>query len=237
MNFLMIISQNREAIDTVSEFFLKFFGGINWLVVVFMSMIPIIELKGGILWGMSKGNMNGFGAASFGLLGCVIVSIILVFALKPILDWLKRTRLCKKIIGRIEKSFTKKAQRLEDVSGITEKTTTKKRIIIFMTLLTLFIAIPIPLSGVWTGCAIGIFIGLKRWQVFVASLLGSIISSTMLVLIGNLFGKWTDILFYCMLAVASVIFIILIAKISIDMIKESQIEKKKNLSIHNDEKK
>lgn len=236
-SLLTTILQNPDTVDALSQFFLRFFGGINWLVVVVMSMIPIIELKGGILWGMSKGNMNGFGAASFGLLGCVIVSIILVFALKPILDWLKRTRLFKKIIGRLEKSFTKKAQRLEDVSGVTERTTTKKRIIIFMSLLTLFIAIPIPLSGVWTGCAIGIFIGLNRWQVFLSSLLGSIISAILLVLIGNILGKWTDILFYCMIAAAGVIFIVLVTKITIDIVKERQMEKQEKQFVHNDDEK
>ena len=227
--FLTMILQTTEAVDTISQFFLKFFGGINWLVVTFMSMIPIIELKGGILWGTSKGGMNGFGAASFGLLGCLIVSIILVFALKPLLDWLKRTRLFKRIIGRIEKSFTKKAQQLEDVSGVTEKTTSLKRTIIFMTLLTLFIAIPIPLSGVWTGCAIGIFIGLKRWQVLVSSIVGCIISATLLVLISNLFGQWTDILFYIMLGLAGVLFLVMVVKITIDIVKERKADKFANI--------
>ena len=219
--------QNTETVNTISQFFLNIFGGLRWLVVTVMSMIPIIEIKGsiplGIGWGMHK-----FSAVFFGVLGCTIITIFLIFALKPIMNWLKKTKVFQKLIARFEKSFMQKAQKLEEASGITEKTTHTKRTIIFMLLLTLFIAIPIPLSGVWTGCAIGIFIGLKRWQVFVSSFLGSVISAILVAFIASLFGEWTNILFYCMLGLAGIVFIVLVTKISLDIAKERKAEKLAN---------
>lgn len=220
---LLTLIENTDTVATIGQFFFKIFGGVTWLVVIIMSMIPIIELKGSIPLGINWG-MNQFQAASFAFIGCSILSIILVFALKPILDWLKNTKFFQKIIHRLEKSFVKKAKKLEQMSGVDEKTTSIKKTVIFMALLTLFIAIPIPLSGVWTGCAIGIFIGLKRWQVLVSSLLGSLISAILVAFISWVFGAWIDIVFYCMLALASLLFISMVIKISIDIHREKKNE-------------
>ena len=69
MNMLLTtFLQNTETVNTISQFFLNIFGGMRWLVVTVMSMIPIIEIKGsiplGIGWGMHK-----ISAAFFGVLG------------------------------------------------------------------------------------------------------------------------------------------------------------------------
>lgn len=49
--------------------------------------------------------------------------------------------------------------------------------------LTLFVAVPLPATGLWTGALAAYLLGLRGWRVFLALLLGGLLSNTFTLLL------------------------------------------------------
>lgn len=105
------------------------------LLVAAVSMFPIIELKGtipiAIAWGIPK--LTSFVLAYIG--SCLPV-IPLLFLLRPIIKWMYATKFFSSFANWIEKRSEHKGQLIYDYKYIG---------------LFLFVAIPLPTTGVWTG--------------------------------------------------------------------------------------
>lgn len=113
---------------------------VRYIIVFFVSMIPLIELRGSIPIAEGLG-LNIFAYYPIAIIGNMIpVPFIYLFARK-ILEWGKD----KKVIGKfftwcLEKG-EKGGQKLKDTAGNSG---------IFIALL-LFVGIPLPGTGAWTG--------------------------------------------------------------------------------------
>ena len=112
---------------------------LKYLIVFFVSMIPIIELRGAIpiAVGMKLPTIPSFIIAIIG--NMVPVPFIFLFA-RRILEWGKD----KKIIGGICNFFLKQGTKAGDKL---EKNMGKGLFIALM----LFVGIPLPGTGAWTG--------------------------------------------------------------------------------------
>jgi uncharacterized membrane protein len=119
-------------------------------------MVPILELRGGIIASALLG-ISITKAIPICIVGNLIpVPFILLF-IKPIFRWLKSTKTFKPMVEKIEaKSMSKsdKIQRYEFVG------------------LLLFVGIPLPGTGAWTGSLIACLLDLKMKKVVPAILLG-----------------------------------------------------------------
>ena len=109
----------------------------SWFVVIFISMIPFIELRGAIPVAMLVYHWEWYYAYVFCVLGNLIpVPFILLF-LHRIEKWLRnyRTwdRIMTKLFARTRKKATSKIERYEELG------------------LIVFVAIPLPVTGAWTG--------------------------------------------------------------------------------------
>ncbi|MFQ5815102.1 MAG: COG2426 family protein [Candidatus Hydrothermarchaeaceae archaeon] len=117
------------------------------MVVLFISMTPFSELRGGIPVAMGVYGMEASEAYLLGVLGNLIPVLPLLLLLEPVekrlrniytfdvfFDWLfARTRM------RMESSYEKYGALA----------------------LMLFVAIPLPVTGAWTGCAAAYVFGIK----------------------------------------------------------------------------
>lgn len=95
----------------------RVFGDNAALATVLISIVPIIELKGAIPFGMSTAfwgehALSGGAALGCGILGGLIVAILLSFLLEPLVRWLKSTKLFKRLIERFEHSVREKAEKM-----------------------------------------------------------------------------------------------------------------------------
>ncbi len=203
--------------DGIQQFFANVFQGNSVLATIIISMIPMIELKGGIVFGMSEqfwgaNTLTVWEAYGCGVAGGFVVTVILTFLLKPVFAWLKNTKLFQKLVLRLEKSFKKKAQKID---GDNKKSAIKKMLGVFC-----FIAIPLPLTGVWTGTAIAVFLDLKWWQSLLCALVGNAVAGAIIALVGVALIEWLDIVFYVILAIAAILIIAAIIKMIIDSKKE-----------------
>ena len=81
--------------ELIGEIFSKIFNDNVALATIFVSMVPIMELKGGIPFGMSEAfwgtkALSRWSAFWFAYLGCSIVVAVLYFAFKPIITHMYR---------------------------------------------------------------------------------------------------------------------------------------------------
>ena len=141
-------------VDTIKNFIIDVFGA--ELGVFFCSMLPIIELRGSIPLGAFLAlpwYINYF----ISVIGNLVpVPFILLF-IRAIINWMKGVKIFKKIALWLEAKAEKNQGKL--AKGI------------FLGLF-LFVAIPIPGTGAWTGSLVAALMGIKFKDAFFAVLLG-----------------------------------------------------------------
>ncbi len=136
--------------------------------VMLCSMIPIIELRGAIPLGAALG-MPWWLNYLFAVIGNMIpVPFILLFITK-IIAWMSRCRI--KLLNKFGNWLTKKAEKNR---GKIEKYS-------FLGV-CLFVAVPLPVTGAWTGSLVAATIGMKFWKAFFSCLLGVMIAGVIMTL-------------------------------------------------------
>ena len=178
------------------------------IATIIVSMFPIIELKGAIPIGMSK-DFWGVNALSSSqaflcsLIGSCLIVPILALVFKPIINWMKSTKLFHKLVGFIEGKIAKSSSKIERNSQKT--TNSRKKIILKMLGIFVFVADPFPFTGVWTGTCIGIAIGLNFWQTVISVILGNVVSGLLVMFVCSAFPQFTTIVFFVMIGIIAAI--------------------------------
>lgn len=188
------------------------------LATIFMALIPLIELKGAIpfgvsisIWGDNALTLWQAFVCSIG--GGIFITIILALIFKPIFNLLKEKKFFKSIISFFTSLARQKAQTINSLNDnlnsntsttqtLQTKTKTIKSLIKILTVLG-FVALPIPGTGVYTGTALAIMLGLNFKTTFIFVTLGNIIAGIIILTICAIFPAFTDVLL--------VIFLVLIA--------------------------
>lgn len=197
--------------EWLQALFASIFGSNSWLATLIISMIPIVELRGAIPFGASVSfwNENALSLwASFGIsvAGSSFICVVLTFLFFPIFNWLKRTKGFKKLAGFVERKLSRKSKNIEDKTK--EEKNKKRALILKMIGVFGFVAVPLPLTGVWTGTCLALFIGLNKWQTLVSVLTGNVVAGLLMTLISLLFAGNTAIVLYAFLILV-VIFILI----------------------------
>lgn len=107
------------------------------LITLVVGALPIVEVRGGIPVGMALG-LTGREAYLWACLGNLLPVIPLLLFLEPVAAWLRRFPLWK---GFFDWLFARTAKK----SGVIERYEALG--------LAIFVGIPLPLTGAWTGCA------------------------------------------------------------------------------------
>jgi uncharacterized membrane protein len=131
------------------------------IITVFISMIPLLELRGSIVvaGGILKlPFIQTFIAAVIG--NMIPIPFILLF-IKKIFEWMKKIECLKKIPAKIEEKAMKKSEQIEKYGYLG---------------LCLFVAIPLPGTGAWTGSLLAVLFGMKPVKSLLYVFLGVIIA-------------------------------------------------------------
>ena len=126
-----------QIIQRIFDFFL--FGGKDFALFI-ISMIPLIELRGSIIFGAAMG-IPWQHAFLVSFLGNILPVPFLILLARPIFAWLKTTRLLAGFTQKVEDRLMKKA---DSAIG-----------------LFLFVAIPLPGTGAWSGSLIAALLDVK----------------------------------------------------------------------------
>ncbi len=208
--------------EWLKNLFVAIFGTNSPLATVIISMIPIIELRGAIpfgsaveLWGEYA--LPVWQSFLYSVLGCSIVCVILTFLFWPIFKWLKSTKLFKKLATAIENKLNKSSKNINDKVQA-EKNEKKIHWIKWWGVFT-FVAIPLPLTGVWTGTCIALFIGLSKKDTMLSVILGNVVAGIIMLAITYLFGDNTLIVLWLFLGLVLIFALVLGVRAIIKRIK------------------
>ena len=149
------------------------------ILVFIISLMPILELRGGLLAASLMG-VKPVPAYIVSIIGNVIpVPFILLF-LNKILDWMKKSKVkwMNKFAGWLEKKADKNKTQIEKYG--------------YWGLL-LFVGIPLPGTGAWTGCLVASVLHLDRKKAFIATMGGILLASIIMMIISyGLLGTLID---------------------------------------------
>lgn len=140
------------------------------LLTFAISMVPVIELRGAIPYGVAAG-LNPWLAFVLASIGNFLpVPFILLF-IRKILHWMKRYPRLRSIAERIERRAENKsgAVRNSEVIG-----------------LCLFVAIPLPGTGAWTGALIAALMEMRLKRALPTILLGVLLAGVIVTLVMTL---------------------------------------------------
>jgi len=140
------------------------------MVVLIVSMLPIFELRGGIPCGFVL-QLVWWKTYLMAILGNLIPIVPVLFLLDPISSALRRRMA---VADRFfEWLFTRTRRKTE--SGI-------RKYGLFFGLM-IFVAIPLPATGAWTGCVAAFLFGMKFRSSFPSIALGVLIASIVVTII------------------------------------------------------
>lgn len=191
------------------------------LAVILLSIIPIAEARFAIPFGISMGLSPGE-AFGYAFLGSSLMAPILILAFIPIINALSKTKVFSKLGKFLYDKFEKKSRSLADTvsetpeqavdaDGKGKKFKITKADLKKMGGTALFVAIPLPLTGVWTGSAVASILKIGFVKSLIGVILGNAVACGIITLISYLFQdyvSWITLAFF-IIAVAVVIFLII----------------------------
>jgi len=137
--------------------------------VFLVAMLPIVELRGAIPIGIAEG-MNPFSAALISLAGSMLpVPFILLF-LKPVFTRMRGSKTGVKIVDTLTSRTKRRAENIKKYSAYG---------------LILFVAIPLPSTGVWTGAMAASLFNIPIKRAFLAILTGDCIAAILVMLLSK----------------------------------------------------
>lgn len=153
--------------------FIRNLIGNDVLSILIVSFLPLIELKGGIIlaYRIGLGFIKSF---SLAYLGSTLAFILVFFLLIPILNLLKKIKIFGNLADKLERYFQGRAAKALKNGKDAEKFAAEK--LLKQVSVFIFVAIPLPMTGVWMGTAIAVFLGLKFKESILPVALGNVIS-------------------------------------------------------------
>ena len=156
------------------------------LYVFIISMLPFIELRGAIPVGAALG-MPFYTNFPIAVIGNMLPVPLILFFMPKILDFLGRFKFFRPIVEWLRRTADKHSKKViknevqesevAEVSEDSENTVKKSSLMtpaIFLALM-LFVALPIPGTGAWSGSLVAALFSLSKRYSFLAVLLGVII--------------------------------------------------------------
>lgn len=203
----------------IEKFIAKLFGFNSYIATFFTAMIPLIELKGAVPFGMSKEIFGAkaldlFSACIASAIGSFVPAIFLILLFKPLISYLKKTKVFKKVTLSIENRFQNNADKL---SSGAKKSSIKKYLA-----LILFVAIPLPLTGAYTGSAVASLMGISYFAGLVCILIGNLICALIMALFCTIFKGYEN---YILLSFLLLLLIFILARIIINYARKKKSKK------------
>ncbi len=132
-----------------------------WLKIMLSAMIPMVEARYSILFFMGSG-MPYWQLFGLSVLGNMIPVPFIIFFFRPILGFLRRTKLFCKLAEKLEERTHKKAAQLQKYSAWG---------------LFFFVALPVPGTGAITGSMIAALLDMREKYALPAIFLGTLVAT------------------------------------------------------------
>lgn len=145
-------------VETLVQWFMSTLGGVvsKEIIVFVISMVPILELRGGLLAASLLG-IDMWQAILLCVIGNIIPVPFILWFITPIFNWMKTLKIFRPMVEKLESKAMGKSDQIEKYEFWG---------------LVLFVGIPLPGTGAWTGALIASLLGIKFKKAFPAILIG-----------------------------------------------------------------
>lgn len=188
------------------------------VVVLLLTMIPIAEARLSIPLGITAGLSAGE-ALGYAFISSLITAPILLLVLIPFINFLSRTKLFARVGNFLNDKFESKSKGLH---GETQSATTRREKLGFTKFtkaelkksagVAAFVAIPVPLTGVWTGSAVASIVKLPFFKALISIILGNFVACSIITLLCYLLSDYISIITIVITIIAVLVVIALIVK-------------------------
>ncbi len=136
-------------------------------VTFIVSLMPLLECRGGIIVGRLLGLSLG-STIFFSVIGNIVPIPFILLFIKKIFSWLRPTKFFGSIVTKLENRAMNKSNALDKGEFLG---------------LMLFVGIPLPGTGAWTGALIASLLGIDIKKASVSILIGIAMATTIVSLI------------------------------------------------------
>lgn len=146
------------------------------LIAFVVSMVPILELRGGLL-AASWMHIDMIRAIVICIIGNIIPIPFILLLITKIFNKLKQTRTFRPMVEKLENKALGKKDQIEKYEFWG---------------LVLFVGIPLPGTGAWTGALIASLLGIRFRKAFPAIILGILLATCIMTIVsyGILGNVW-----------------------------------------------
>lgn len=155
----------RTLVDVFSELTTLKFG--KELIIFIISLLPILELRGGLIAATLLG-LNGLSSFIICFLGNIIPIPFILWLITPLFDKLKRTKLFSGMVNKLENMALNKKEQIEKYQYLG---------------LMFFVGIPLPGTGAWTGCLIASLLDMDKKKATLYSILGVLMAGIIMMIL------------------------------------------------------
>lgn len=139
----------------------------KYLIIFLISILPILELRGGLIAAALLG-VPPLAAYIICMIGNLIPIPLILWFLDYVFDFMKKHNILKKFVLFCERKGNEKKDSIEKYGFWS---------------LVLFVGVPLPGTGAWTGCLIATMLRMNKKKAFLATLLGVVMASIIMMLV------------------------------------------------------
>ena len=199
----------------MTEFISNLIGN-EYIATVILSLFPLIELKGGIVYAQSAG-INFILSFLLAYLGSTMVYVLVYFLVKPVLALLKKIKWFNGFAERVEYYFEKKAKNALEERKNKNKKIKNQNFLKALTVLV-FVAIPLPMTGVYAGTILAVFLGLSFIETVLPVAIGNFIAGVLILILSAICKALNvnlDLVLYILLGLGIILLSATIIKIAV----------------------
>jgi len=139
---------------------------LNIMITMGIAASPVLELRGAIPFAMGVLHMDVWNAFLWSVIGNITAVVILLRFLDPVSQFLmKRSKWFNETLNKLfHKTRHKHSDRFNEIGAI---------------FLIGFVAIPLPITGAWTGSLIAFLFGVRFWPALTLISIGILSSGTL----------------------------------------------------------
>lgn len=137
------------------------------ILVFIISLMPILELRGGLI-AAALLDLNPITSYVISIIGNILPVPFILWFINSILNWMRNSKHFSKIAKWLDGKVEKHKSQIEKFGFWG---------------LVLFVGIPLPGTGAWTGCLIASVLNMDRKKSFIAAILGILMASIIMMIL------------------------------------------------------
>lgn len=147
-------------------------------ITLFLSAMPVSELRGAIPWATFVLKMSWTEALGWSILGNIMPVPFVLLLMNPVQKFLRKMPIFDRFFNWLFARTRRKGRMIEKYQAVG---------------LALFVAVPLPITGAWTGSIAAFLFGIRVVPAFIAVSLGVVMAGTIVTLACQGFIGFWDI--------------------------------------------